>query len=127
MVRTKIRSELLADSLFVQPVTIDNFDQRRSRRALDTLDEGLADIAQFNPDAAHRLRISIQDGLEHVRTFPRSARMVPEEADPDVREVLREPFRIMYEIHARELRLLVVRRMERSALEAGELTGEQDG
>ena len=105
-----------------QPLAI-----RWSRRALDTLDEGLAYIARFNPEAAHRLRISILDALEHVRTFPRSARMVPEEADPDIREVLREPYRIMYEIQARELRILVVRRMERSDLEAGGLTQDHDG
>jgi plasmid stabilization system protein ParE len=97
---------------------------RWSRRALDTLDEGLAYIAQFNPEAAHRLRVSIQEALEHIQSFPRAGRMVPEEADPAIREVLREPFRIMYEIQPRELRILVVRRMERSALEAVELEGK---
>ena len=90
---------------------------RWSRKALDTLDEGLSYIAQFNPDAAHRLRISILKALEHVREFPQSARMVPEEGDPKIREVLREPFRIMYEIRPKELRILVVRRMERAPIE----------
>ncbi len=92
-----------------------------SRRALDTLDEGLGYIAQFNPDAAHRLRIVILEALEHNRTFPKSGRMVPEEGNPDIREVLREPFRIMYKAHLREIRILVVRRMERPSLEAGEI------
>lgn len=94
---------------------------RWSRRALDTLDEGLGYIAQFNPDAAHRLRITILEALEHIRSFPKSGRMVPEEGDPDIREVLREPFRILYGIHPREIRILVVRRMERSSLEPGDI------
>ena len=58
---------------------------RWSRRALLGLDEGLGYIAQFNPQAAHELGVSILAALEHVRRFPRSARMVPEEGDPDVR------------------------------------------
>jgi toxin ParE1/3/4 len=94
---------------------------RWSRKALDALDEGLGYIAQFNPDAAHQLRLSILNALEHVREFPESARMVPEEGDPAIREVLREPFRIMYEIHPKELRILTVRRMERAPIEHEEL------
>ena len=94
---------------------------RWSRRALETLSEGLGYIAQFNPEAAHQLRVAVQDALEHVRTFPRSARMVPEEGDPCVREVLREPFRIIYEIHPEEIRILVVRRMEQAPLKRGKL------
>lgn len=94
---------------------------RWSWQALVTLEEGLDYIAQFNPEAAHNLRVSIQDALEHVREFPKSARMVPEEGDPNIREVLREPFRIMYQIHSKELRILVVRRMERAPLESDEL------
>jgi plasmid stabilization system protein ParE len=94
---------------------------RWSRRALETLHEGLGYIAQFNPDAAHRLRIAILEALEQVRSFPKAGRVVPEEGNPGIREVLREPFRIMVEIHPREIRILVVRRMERAGLEAGEL------
>ena len=94
---------------------------RWSRRALDTLDAGLGYIAQFDPDAAHRLRVAILEALERIRRFPESGRMVPEEGDPDIREVLREPFRIMYGVPPGEIRILVVRRMERSSLEPGEI------
>jgi plasmid stabilization system protein ParE len=65
--------------------------------------------------------MSVLTTLEQVRTFPKAGRMVPEEGNPGIREVLREPFRIMVEIHSREIRILVVRRMERAGLEAGEL------
>ena len=88
---------------------------------MQSLDEGLAYIAHFNPEAAHRLRVSILDGLEHLRAFPKSGRMVPEEEDPKVRELLREPFRLIYEIHPGELRILAVRRMERAPLGEGGL------
>ncbi len=100
---------------------VKRMDIRWSRTALDTLDEGLGFIAQFNPDAAHQLKVSILSAVEHVREFPQSARMVPEEEDPKIREVLREPFRIMYEIHPKELRILVVRRMERAPIERKDL------
>jgi len=96
---------------------------RWSRLALDTLDEGLGFIAQFNPQAAHRLRVSIVEALEQVRAFPLSARRVPEQGDPSIREVLREPFRIIYEIHPREIRILVVRRMERAPMASEEWEG----
>jgi len=94
---------------------------RWSRKALETLNDGLGYIAQFNPDAAHQLRLSIQSALEHARAFPKAGRMVPEEADPSIREVLREPFRIIYEIHSKELRVLAVRRMERAPVDPRDL------
>jgi plasmid stabilization system protein ParE len=94
---------------------------RWSLRALDTLDEGLGYIAQFNPEAARKLRLSIQSALKHIQAYPESARMVPEEGDPDIREILREPFRIIYEIHEKEFRILVVRRMERAPLAMDDL------
>ncbi len=90
---------------------------RWSRKALETLDDGLGYIAQFNPDAAHQLRLAIQSALEHIRELPKAARMVPEEEDPSIREVLREPFRIIFEIHPKELRVLAVHRMERAPME----------
>jgi hypothetical protein len=48
--------------------------------------------------------------------------MVPEEGDPTIREVLREPFRVMYEIHPKELRILAVRRMERAPVAPEDLS-----
>ena len=90
---------------------------RWSRRALDDQDEGLAYIAHFNPEAAHRLRLSIEEGLEHIRAFPNASRAVPEAGNPCIREVLREPFRVMYQVCPRELRILAVRSMERAAMD----------
>lgn len=87
---------------------------RWSGKALEDLDEGLAFIAHFNPEAAHHLRLAIEAGLEQARLFPRAARKVPEAGDPDLREVLRAPFRIMYQVHPWELRILAVRRMEQA-------------
>ena len=48
--------------------------------------------------------------------------MVPEAGDPNLREVLREPFRVMYEIHPMELRILVVGRMERASIAPEDLS-----
>ncbi|MDP2877574.1 MAG: type II toxin-antitoxin system RelE/ParE family toxin [Holophaga sp.] len=94
---------------------------RWSRKALETLHDGLGYIARFNPEAAHNLRDSILSALEHIQEFPKAGRVVPEAGDPRVREVLREQFRVIYEIHPKELRILAVRRMERAPLEPKEL------
>ena len=94
---------------------------RWSRKALDGLDEGLSYIAMFNPQAARSLRDAILAAMDRARAFPGKARMVPEQGDPMVREILRNPFRIIYEIHPHELRVLAVRRMERDLLAADDL------
>ena len=97
---------------------------RWSRQALESLQEGLGYIAMFNPEAARTLRDSILEGLERVRSFPKSARRVPEQADPLIREILRPPFRILFELRAEEIRILAIRRMERAPLQAQDLEPE---
>jgi len=47
--------------------------------------------------------------------------MVPEEEDHRVRELLRPPFRLIFEILPQELRILSIRRMERAPLERKDL------
>lgn len=93
-----------------------------SKRAANDLEEALSYIGEFNSEAAHRFKVAIIEGLEHVRNFPKSARMVPEEHDHNLREVLREPFRVIYEIHPKELRVITIRRMERAPLKTDELS-----
>jgi len=92
-----------------------------TRNAIESLDEGLGFIAQFDAKVAHGLRQSILAGIERVREFPRSARVVPEGGNSNVREILREPFRIIYEIHPGELHILLVRRMERAPISPDDL------
>lgn len=94
---------------------------RWSRRALEEFEEGLGFIAQFNPEAAHRFRIALLEALDQVRRHPGSARMVPEEEDHRVRELLRPPFRLIFELLPQELRILSIRRMERAPLERKDL------
>jgi len=95
---------------------------RWSRRTLEEFVEGLGFIARHNPVAAGELRDEILQALDQVRDFPRVARMVPEEGDPSIREILRQPFRIILEIRPSELRILSVRRMERDPLTREDLT-----
>lgn len=91
---------------------------RWSRRALEDLEKILAHIAQDNPQAAHDLRVAAIEGLEHAREFPKASRVVPELRNLMVREVLRDPLRLVYQIRPEELRVLMVRRMEQTPLRA---------
>ena len=61
------------------------------------------------------------EGLEQIQSLPKSGRRVPEQSDPLIRESLREPFRLIHEIHREELRILAVRRLERAALKPEQL------
>lgn len=90
---------------------------RWSKHALEGLEKILAHIAQDNPKAAKALRDGVVEGLEHARAFPEGFRVVPELGNPAVREVLREPLRVVYQIRPEELRVLMVRRMEQAPIE----------
>jgi toxin ParE1/3/4 len=94
-----------------------------SWQALATLEGGLDYIAQFNPEAARTLKAAILEGIERIRRFPRSGRVVPEEADAAVREFLREPFRVIYQVHSGAIRILAVRRMEQGPWPGGDRQG----
>lgn len=94
---------------------------RWSERALDDLDAALAYIARDNPEAARRLRDQVVEGLASAQAFPEVPRIVPELDDPHIREVLRGPLRVVFQIQGDELRVLAARRMERAPIVAGDL------
>jgi plasmid stabilization system protein ParE len=45
---------------------------------------------------------------EQIAAFPRSGRMVPEYAAPDIREVIERPYRIIYRIKTDQIDILAV-------------------
>ena len=62
--------------------------------------EELAAIREFiSKDSAHFAAIAIErliESAEQAGEFPESGRIVPELADPTVREIIRKPYRIVY-------------------------------
>ena len=73
----------------------------------------LKDIASFiaedSPSAAERFVNRLFEVAERLADFPESGRIVPEMADPAIREVIRNPFRIVYRIHRRKRTVEIVR------------------
>ena len=59
----------------------------------------LSYIMDFNPSAAARLAQTVFDKIEQLSGFPESGRIVPELADPYIREIIIRPCRIVYRVH----------------------------
>ena len=53
-------------------------------------------IAQDSQRYAQLTVDRIISSVERLRAFPQSGRVVPERADPDIREVMVGPFRVVY-------------------------------
>jgi toxin ParE1/3/4 len=59
-------------------------------------------IAESRPIAAARFVKQVFHVVEHLADFPESGRVVPEFADPNIREVIRRPCRIVYRVKSQE-------------------------
>ncbi len=55
-------------------------------------------IAKDNPDHARAFGNLLIDKAFSIGTLPERGRVVPELNDPSVREIIHEPYRIIYEI-----------------------------
>jgi toxin ParE1/3/4 len=69
----------------------------------------VAYIAEDNPTAARKFMRSLFQVVERLSQFPRSGRIVPEFKDPNLREVIRRPCRIVYRIKSEEEVIEIVR------------------
>jgi len=75
----------------------------RARRALD---EALTYIAERSPQSARRLAERVLERADSLDTFSERGRIVPELDDPTLRELLIDPFRLMYEVHERQVEIV---------------------
>jgi len=55
-------------------------------------------IAKDNPKAAVRMIKKIRAAAKHPEEFPHSGRIIPETANPQLREVIISNYRVMYQI-----------------------------
>lgn len=65
-------------------------------------------IARDSPRYASRMVDRITARTRQIGTFPRSGQSVPEYRDPAIREVVEGPYRVIYEVADRDVRVLAV-------------------
>ena len=66
-------------------------------------------IAEESPSAADRFVRSLFQTAERLADFPESGRIVPEFGDPNIREAIRRPCRIVYRIRRRKRTIEIAR------------------
>jgi plasmid stabilization system protein ParE len=66
-------------------------------------------IGGDNRAAAERMGLTIFDRTRMLAEFPQAGRVVPEERHPNVREIVVEPYRVIYELNANRLTVDVLR------------------
>jgi toxin ParE1/3/4 len=66
-------------------------------------------IAEDDPAAGRKFVRSLFQVLERLAQFPQSGRIVPEFNEPNIREVIRRPCRIVYRIKSEEQIVEIVR------------------
>lgn len=77
-----------------------------AQRARQAVDDALVYIADRSPQSASQLATRILEQAESLVTFSERGRMVPEVGDPALRELLIDPFRLMYEVSEGEVRIV---------------------
>lgn len=63
-------------------------------------------VAKDSVSAAERERKTLLKAVAQLKTFPQSGRMVPEFNNPALREIVREPIRVIYRLKGNEIHLL---------------------
>jgi plasmid stabilization system protein ParE len=79
-----------------------------TRRALTDVQSVKQFIAQDSPHAAQLVTQRLIAAVERLALFPQSGRIVPEIADPLIREVIQGSYRIVYRLIHQEIHILTV-------------------
>ena len=69
-----------------------------SPQALRDIESVRAYIAEDSPRVAELVIGRIIQAVERIRIFPESGRKVPERNDPEIREVIESPYRVVYRV-----------------------------
>ena len=65
-------------------------------------------IAKDNPKAAVRMIKKIKKAVKHLEEFPNSGRIIPETANPKLREVIVSNYRVMYQFSNTRINVFAV-------------------
>jgi plasmid stabilization system protein ParE len=84
-----------------------------SVQAVDDLTDIHDYVARTSPRYASVLAGRLIDAVDRLREFPESGRVLPELADPTVREVIHGSYRIVYELRSDRVEILTVFRASR--------------
>lgn len=79
-----------------------------TRRAITDVQAITRFIAQDSPHAAQLVAQRLVAAVDRVALFPHSGRIVPEVADPLIREVIQGSYRIVYRLIHEEIHVLTV-------------------
>ena len=70
-------------------------------------------IAQDSPRIADLVVRRIVNSVERLEAFPESGRTVPERNDPEIREVISKPYRVVYRLREGNVEVITVFRASR--------------
>jgi addiction module RelE/StbE family toxin len=73
-------------------------------------------IAQDSPRVAELVVGRIMKAVERLKSFPESGRKVPERNDPQIREIIESPYRIVYRLRTGEVEIVTIFRASRLLL-----------
>lgn len=79
-----------------------------TRRAIQDVHGIREFIAQDSPHYAKLVAQRIVTAVERLQTLPESGRIVPELQQPNVREIIHQPYRIVYRLVENEVHILAV-------------------
>jgi toxin ParE1/3/4 len=86
-----------------------------AQRARQAVDDALGYIADRSPQSARQLATRILEQADSLVTFSERGRIVPEVADPTLRELLIDPFRLCTRYRKARSGLLVFSTSDRSS------------
>ena len=84
-----------------------------SPRSLRDLESIRDYIAQDSPRVADLVVRRIIKTVERLETFPESGRKAPERNDPEIREVITAPYRVVYRLREGNVEIITVFRASR--------------
>ena len=77
--------------------------------AAEDLDRIAAHIERESPAVARALTRRIVTAIERLRLFPRSGRVVPEEQDEAIRDILVVAYRVVYRLLYYDVQIVMIR------------------
>jgi len=76
----------------------------------ETAREEMASMVEYvsidSPRSARKIIRTINDRLKMLRSFPRLGRIIPEIGDPTLREIIVDPYRILYRFRKGKVEVL---------------------
>ena len=84
-----------------------------SPQAFRDIESIRAYIAEDSPRVAELVVGRIIKAVERLTIFPESGRKVPERNDPEIREVIESPYRVVYRVRAGTVEIATVFRASR--------------